>query len=79
MTELLLDKETDGRKWYTAGDRDELKSFLVALVQTAHNYSAVQLRKEKPRVNKNPMFVYTDKPRVFTKALGLSARTNLRF
>ena len=40
---------------------------------------SIQVRKDKPRVNKNLMVVRTDKPRFFAKALDLSARTNLGF
>ena len=37
-TESLLKKETDGRRWYTAGDRNSLKAMLNAAVQKSDKY-----------------------------------------
>ena len=49
-TESLLKKETDGRRWYTAGDRESLKAVLNAAVQKSDKYLGLLAYAKSARV-----------------------------
>ena len=49
-TESLLKKESDGRRWYTAGDRESLKAVLNAAVQKSDKYLGLLVYAKSARV-----------------------------
>ena len=49
-TESLPKKETDGRRWYTAGNRESLKAVLNAAVQKSDNYLGLLAYAKSARV-----------------------------